>query len=77
MLKSRTRVVLLNLALMAVGLRTWFSPWLPLSAVTLLALARATDPYRHARIAGVPVAAPTECARRRPGVYNLSYGRRR
>ena len=77
LLKSRTQVVLLNLALMAAGLRTWFSPWLPFSEVALLALARATDPYRHTRIAGVHIAAPTECVRRRPGVYNLSYGRRR
>jgi hypothetical protein len=29
-MKTWTRVVLLNLALNATGLRAWFSPWLPL-----------------------------------------------
>ena len=76
MLKSRTRVVQLNLALIADGLRTWFSPWLRPSEAALLGLARPTDPFKHALFVGVHIVAPTVYARRRPGVYNLSNGRK-
>ena len=75
--KSRTRGVLLNLALIAAGLRTWFSPRLPPSEVALLGLARPTDPFKHALFAGIHIDASTDYERRRPGVYNLSYGRKR
>ena len=44
MRKTRTRVVLLNLALIAAGLRAWLSPWLAPGEPTLLDLVQATGP---------------------------------
>ena len=58
MLKTWTPVVLLNLALTAVGLRVWLSPWPAPGEVALLDLIRATDPFMHALFAGVYIAAP-------------------
>ena len=44
MLKAWTRVVLLNLALIAAGLRAWLSPWPAPGEATLPDLVGATDP---------------------------------
>ena len=44
MLKTWTRVVLLNLALIAAGLRAWLSPWPAPGEVALPDLVGATDP---------------------------------
>ena len=43
-LKSRTRIVLLNLALIAAGLRAWLSPWPAPGEAALPDLVGATDP---------------------------------
>ena len=58
MLKTWTPVVLLNLALTAVGLRAWLSPWPAPGEVALLDLIRATDPFMYSLFAGVYIAAP-------------------
>ena len=44
MLKTWTRIVLLNLALIAAGLRAWLSPWPAPGETALLDLVGATDP---------------------------------
>ena len=44
MLKTRTRIVLLNLALIAAGLRAWLSPWPAPGETALLDLVGAIDP---------------------------------
>ena len=44
MLKTWTRIVLLNLALIAAGLRAWLSPWPAPGEAALLDLVGATDP---------------------------------
>ena len=48
MLKTWTQVVLLVLALIAAGLRAWFSPWPARGEVALLDLVRAIDPLGQA-----------------------------
>ena len=57
MLKTWTRVALLNLALTAAGLRARLSPWPAPGEVALLDLVRATDPFMHPLFVGVYIAA--------------------
>ena len=47
MLKTWNQVILVNLALAAVGLRTWFTPWPAPGDDALLDLVRETDPLMH------------------------------
>ena len=46
-MKTWNQVILVNLALTAVGLRVWIDPWPAPGEVTLLDLVRATDPLMH------------------------------
>ncbi len=56
--KTWTHVVLVNLALTAVGLRLWLDPWPAPGEVALIDLIRATDPLMHAVFAGAYLATP-------------------
>ena len=56
MLKTRTRVVLLNLALTATGLLAWLPPWPAPHEVALLDFVRATNPFMHILFVGAHIA---------------------
>ena len=58
MLKTWNQVILMNLALTAVGLRVWFTPWPAPGEDALLDLVRETDPLMYATCAAVYLAAP-------------------
>ena len=57
-MKTWSQVILVNLALTAVGLRVWLDPWPAAGEVALLDLVRATDPFMYAVFAGVYIATP-------------------
>ena len=57
-MKTWSQVILVNLALTAVGLRLWLDPWPAVGEVALLDLVRATDPVMYAVFAGVYIATP-------------------
>ena len=57
-MKTWNQVVLINLALTAVGLRVWLDPWPALGEVPLLDLVHATDPLMYAIFAAVYIATP-------------------
>ena len=57
-MKTWSQVILVNLALTAVGLRAWLDPWPAAGEVALLDLVRATDPVMYAVFAGVYIATP-------------------
>ena len=57
-MKTWSQVILVNLALTAVGLRVWLDPWPAVGEVALLDLVRATDPAMYAVFAGVYIATP-------------------
>ena len=56
-MKTGSQVILVNLALPALGLRVWLDPWPAPGEFALLDLVRATDPVMHALSAGVYIAA--------------------
>ena len=56
-MKTWRQVILVNLALTAVGLRTWLDPWTAPEEVALLDLIHATDPVMHAIFTGVHIGA--------------------
>ena len=57
-MKTWSQVILVNLALTAVGLRVWLDPWPALGEVPLLDLVHATDPLMYAIFAAVYIATP-------------------
>ena len=57
-MKTWSEVILVNLALAAVGLRVWLDPWPALGGVPLLDLVHATDPLMYAISAAVYIATP-------------------
>ena len=57
-MKTWRQVILVNLALAAVGLRLWLDPWPATGEIALLDLIHATDPYMYAVFAGVYIATP-------------------
>ena len=57
-MKTWSQVILVNLALTAVGLRVWLDPWPAVGEVALLDLVRATDPVMYAVFAAVYIATP-------------------
>ena len=57
-MKTWSQVILINLALAAVGLRVWLDPWPALGEVALLDLIHATDPFMYAIFAAVYIATP-------------------
>ena len=57
-MKTWSQVILVNLALTAVGLRLWLDPWPASGEVALLDLVHATDPFMYAIIAAVHIATP-------------------
>ena len=57
-MKTWSQVILVNLALTAVGLRVWLDPWPALGEVALLDLVHATDPFMYAVFAAVYIATP-------------------
>jgi len=57
-MKTWRQVILVNLALAAVGLRVWLDPWPAPGEVALLDLIHATDPFMYAVFAGVYIATP-------------------
>jgi len=57
-MKTWRQVILVNLALTAVGLRVWLDPWPAPGEVALLDLIHATDPFMYAVFAGVYIATP-------------------
>ena len=57
-MKTWSQVVLVNLALTAVGLRVWLDPWPAFGEVALLDLVHATDPLMYAVFAAVYISTP-------------------
>ena len=57
-MKTWSHVILVNLALTAVGLRVWLDPWPALGEVPLLDLVHATDPLMYAIFPAVHIATP-------------------
>ena len=57
-MKTWNHVILVNLALTAVGLRAWLDPWPAPGEVALLDLVQATDPFMYAVFAAVHLVTP-------------------
>ena len=57
-MKTWSQVILINLALTAVGLRVWLDPWPAPGEVALLDLIHATDPLMYSVFAAVHIVTP-------------------
>ena len=57
-MKTWNQVILINLALTAVGLRVWLDPWPAPGEVALLDLIHATDPLMYSVFAAVHIVTP-------------------